>query len=71
MKNKNKNITTIWAFALVLGLVVLSYVPSASAQSFIQPSLSFSNPSQLLGSPEAIAKFLWKNFQFEEDQEQK
>lgn len=69
---KNKTITTIWAFAMAVGLVVNTFVSDASAQSFIQPSLSIQNPAQNLNliSPEAIAKFLWKNFEFQEDQEQ-
>lgn len=70
MKNKIKSITTNWAVALVFGLVVISFVPNANAQSFIQPSLSINTISQNLSTPDAIAKFLWRNFQFQEDQEQ-
>lgn len=64
---KLNTIRTIWAFAIIAALLCIFNVSDANAQVFVRPTLSLSNLSSLQ-SPDAIAKFLWKNFRFEEDQ---
>lgn len=66
----NKRVAAKWAFAASL-VLVLPYVMTAQAKAQIPDrTLSFREISQTLNQPQAIARYIWHNFVFEDDTRQ-
>jgi hypothetical protein len=63
-----KYIATVWAFAVLTVLLTTVHVSNAEAQLFSRPSLDLQSLLSKLNSPEDIAKYMWRNFRFENDQ---
>ena len=63
-----KFIATFWGFAVSAILVSQVFVANAEAQILSQSPLYLKNIALELNSPEAISRYLWKNFRYENDQ---
>ncbi len=64
-----KAVAAYWVFALSLVLLNLWFLADANAQ-LPDRSLSLETLAPQLKTPESIARFLWKNFSFENDERQ-
>lgn len=63
-----KNIAAILSYAAYTVLLFTVLVPNADAQILTQSPLTFHKIATELSTPEAIGRYLWKNFVYESDQ---
>jgi len=65
-----KYITTVWVFAAILTYGFSVGISKADAQIFSRPPLELSQILTENKTPEAIARYMWRNFAYETDQQQ-
>ncbi|HTL47462.1 MAG TPA: transglutaminase-like domain-containing protein [Verrucomicrobiae bacterium] len=63
-----KYIATVWAIAALTVMVSTVRTSNAEAQLFSHPSLDFQTLTTKLSTPEDLAKYMWRNFRYENDQ---
>ncbi|MBI3306315.1 MAG: transglutaminase-like cysteine peptidase [Candidatus Omnitrophica bacterium] len=62
-----KTIATLWVFAISFVLAALAMNAEARAHA-LDRTLSFRELTNQMQTPEEIARYMWRNFQFESDQ---